>query len=150
VKYSAWPASANRAQPLRRGNANALRDELIRHLNEDATMCAFDFGLQLLDPERMTYQGRRRDAGFWLENAAVEWPEAQAPFHLVARLTLLPKSQLSAEACEATHIDVGRHCTADSAPLGGVNRARAHAVAASRDARLTLSPAQATRRRWGG
>ena len=51
MKYSASPAAANpaRAFALDRRNPNALRDELIRHLNEDATMSSFDFGLQFLD-----------------------------------------------------------------------------------------------------
>jgi hypothetical protein len=84
----------------------------------------------------MTYQGKRRDASFWIENASVEWPEAQAPFHTVARLTLLSKSQLGAEACEAQHIDVAGNSMADSTPVGGVNRVRSHAVVASRNARL--------------
>lgn len=136
VKYSACPAAADSARPLETRNPNALRDELIRHLNEDPTMSSFDFGLQFLDVERMTYQGRRRNAEFWIENAAVEWPETQAPFHTVARLTLLPRSQLRSEACEAMYIDVSQHSTPDSAPIGGVNRARSYAVAASRIARL--------------
>ena len=136
VKYSASPAAANNARPLDKRNPNALRMELIRHLNEDATMSSFDFGLQFLDTDHMTYQGKRRDANFWIENAAVEWPEAQAPFHTVARLTLLAKSELSADACEAAFIDIARNSTADSAPVGGINRARSHAVAASRNARL--------------
>jgi len=136
VKYSASPAAANSALPLEKRNPNALRDELLRHLNEDATMSSFDFGLQFLDAEHMTYQGKRRDADFWIENAALEWPQAQAPFHTVARLTFLPKSQLGAQACEALYIDVSGNCTPDSAPVGGVNRVRSHAVVASRNARL--------------
>ena len=57
----------------------------------------------------MTYQGKRRDANFWIENAAVEWPETQAPFHTVARLTLLPQSQLSRGGMRAPRIiDVAR------------------------------------------
>jgi hypothetical protein len=136
VKYSASPATANPARALETRNPNALRDELIRHLNDDAKMSSFDFGLQFLDADRMTYQGKRRDAKFWIENAAVEWPEAQAPFHTVARLTLLPKSQLCAEACESAYVDVARNSTADSAPVGGVNRVRSYAVTASRNARL--------------
>ena len=64
-------------------------------------MSSFDFGVQFLDTESMLYQGKRRDAAFWVENAAVEWPEAQSPFHTLARLTLAPESQLSAEASEA-------------------------------------------------
>jgi len=135
VKYSASPAPANGAHPLEMGNPNALRDELIRHLNEDGTMSSFHIGLQFLDTDRMTHEGKRRDASFWIENAAVEWPEAQAPFHTVARLTLLSKSQLSAEACEASYIDVAENSTVDSAPIGGVNRVRRYVVAASRNAR---------------
>jgi hypothetical protein len=136
VKYSASPAAGNSARPLERRNPNALRVELIRHLNEDVAMSSFDFGLQFLDTDHMTYQGKHRDANFWIENAAVEWPEAQAPFHTVARLTLLAKSQLSADACEAAHIDIARNSTVDSAPVGAINRVRSCAVAASRNARL--------------
>jgi hypothetical protein len=135
VKYSASPASANPARSLERRNPDALRDELIRHLNEDDSMSTFDFGLQFLDTENMTYQGKRRDASFWIENAAIEWPEAQAPFHMIARLILLPQSLLSAEASEAMYIDVTGNSTADSAPVGGVNRARWYAEVASRKAR---------------
>lgn len=135
VKYSASPGAANPARPLEKGNPNALQDEMIRHLNEDATMSSFDFGFQFLDTENMIYRGKRRDANFWIENAAIEWQEAQAPFHTVARLTLLPRSQLSAAASEAMYIDVTGNSTPDSAPLGGVNRARWYAEVASRKAR---------------
>jgi hypothetical protein len=92
----------------------------------------------------MLYQGKRRDAAFWVENAAVEWPEAQSPFHTLARLTLLPKSQLSAEASEAMHIDVTTNSTADSAGVGGINRVRWYAEFASQNARLGR-PQQADR-----
>ena len=135
VKYSALPAATNAAHPLERGNPNALSDELTRHLECDATMSSFDFTFQFLDVMEMTYQGKRRDPAFWIENASVEWPEAQAPFHSVARLTLLPHSRLSAAECEAMYIDVNRNSAAWSEPVGGVNRARAYAEAASREAR---------------
>src|SRR6266480_6892781 len=36
VKYSATPAYNNPAHPLQRSNPNGLRDELMRHLNEDS------------------------------------------------------------------------------------------------------------------
>jgi hypothetical protein len=98
-------------------------------------MSAFDVGLQFLDTDHMTYQGTRRDATFWIENAAIEWPEAQAPFHTVARLTPLPKSQLSPVACAAMYIDVNGNSTAQSSPVGGINRARWYAETASRTAR---------------
>jgi hypothetical protein len=57
-------------------------------------MSSFDFGVQFLDPERMTYWGKHRDANFWIENASVEWKELEAPFHNVARFTLLSGSHL--------------------------------------------------------
>ena len=139
VKYSASPCAGNPARPLRANNPNALRDELIRHLNEDSRMSSFDVGLQFLDTEKMSYRGKRRDTDFWIENASVEWKETQAPFHTVGRLTLLPKSQLSAEASAAMYIDVTENSTPDSLPVGGVNRARWHAEMASRKARMGRS-----------
>jgi hypothetical protein len=136
VKHSATPLSNNPAAPLQRSNPNGLRDELIRHVNEDGQMSAFDFGLQFLDTDVMTYWGKRRDANFWIENASVAWDETKAPFHTVARLTLLAKSQLSPESADATYIDVTGHSTRDSTPLGSINRARSRAETASRDARM--------------
>ena len=135
VKYSTTPSAANLARPLQQNNPNALQDELRRHVNEDATMSSFDFGVQFLDTELMTYRGKRRDSSFWIENASVEWNEAQAPFHTVARLTLLPRSLLSAEASESMYIDVTEHASPDSTPIGGINRARWFAEVASRKAR---------------
>ncbi|MEP7343807.1 MAG: hypothetical protein ABI877_01010 [Gemmatimonadaceae bacterium] len=134
VKYSVVPA-ANPACALEKRNPNALRDELIRHVSMDATMSSFDFGLQFLNTEDMTYQGKRRDSTFWIENASIEWPEEQAPFHTVARLTILPQSILSDQAAENMYIDVMENSTTESAPLGRVNRARWYAEGASRKAR---------------
>ena len=136
VKHSVTPSADNPAAPLQRGNPNGLQDELIRHLNEDGKMSAFDFGLQFLDAERMTYWGKQRDAEFWIENASVEWNEAQAPFHTVARLTLLSRSELRPDAADATYIDVTGNSTPDSMPLGSINRARRPAEIASRQARM--------------
>jgi hypothetical protein len=84
----------------------------------------------------MTYWGKRRDANFWIENASVEWSEAEAPSHTIARLTLLPKSYLQPDAAEATYIDVTGNSTRDSTPLGSINRARWPAEVASRKARM--------------
>src|SRR5216684_8550196 len=136
VKYSATPSPDNPARPLQRSNPKGLQDELIRHLKEDDKMSGFDFGLRFLDADRMTYWGKRRDANFWIENASVEWNEAQAPFHTVARLTLLSKSQLQPDAAEATFIDVTGNSTPDSTPVGSINRARWPAEVASRKARM--------------
>jgi hypothetical protein len=117
VKHSATPFPDNLARPLQRSNPNTLQDEPVRHLEQDSKMSGFDFGLQFLDADRMTYWGKRRDASFWIENASVEWNEAEAPFHTVARLTLLSKSQLPLETSEATYFDVTGHSTPDSTPL---------------------------------
>jgi hypothetical protein len=121
---------------LQKRNPDGLQQELIRHLNEDGKMSSFDFALQFLDTGRMTYWGRRRDAAFWIENASIEWPETQAPFHTVARLILLPKSQLPEDASESLYFDVTGNSTPDSTPLGSINRARWPAEMASRKARL--------------
>jgi hypothetical protein len=135
VKHSAIPSPDNPARPLQKSNPNGLQDELIRHLNEDSKMSGFDFGLQFLDADTMTYWGNRRDANFWIENASVVWNEAEAPFHTVARLTLLPKSQLRPDAGEAAYFDVTGNSTPDSTPVGSINRARWPAEVASRKAR---------------
>jgi hypothetical protein len=135
VKYSATPLPDNQAHSLQRSNPNALQDELLRHLNEDSKMSSFDFGLQFLDAERMRYWGKRQDANFWTENASVDWKEAEAPFHTIARLTLLPKSQLPPDLADASYFDVTGNATPDSAPVGSINRARQRGEAASRKAR---------------
>ena len=139
VKYRASPRAANPARPLDTSNPNVLRDELIRHLNEDTTMSSFDFALQFLDTDLMTHRGKHRDADFWIENASVEWKETQAQFHTVGRLTLLPGSQLSSDECAAMYIDVTENSTPDSMPVGSINRARWQAELASRKARMDLS-----------
>jgi hypothetical protein len=136
VKYSATPSPGNPAQPLNRSNPNALQDELRRHVMQDTTMSSFDIGLQFLDPDRMTYWGKRRDASFWTENASIVWKETEAPFHKVARLTLLPNSQLPLEQGQTTYFDVTANASPDSAPVGSINRARQHGEAASRKARM--------------
>jgi hypothetical protein len=136
VKHSATPSLDNPARPLQTSNPNGLQDELARHLKEDSKMSSFDFGVQFLDVERMTYWGKPRDANFWIENASLDWKEAEAPFHSIARLTLLPKSQLSLDAAKSTFIDVTGNSTPDSMPIGSINRARQHGEVASRQARM--------------
>jgi hypothetical protein len=143
VKYAAMPLSHNPAQPLQRHNQNALQDELVRHLNEDLTMSSFDFGVQFLDADRMTYWGQRLDASFWTENASIEWPEAQAPFHTLGRLSLLAKSELSRDGGEASYFDVTGNAAPDSMPVGSINRARQRGEVASRKARMRAGQAQA-------
>jgi len=137
VKQSATPSPDNPARPLQRSNTNGLQDELIRHVKEDNKMSSFDFGLQFLDADRMTYWGKRLDANFWIENASLEWNEAEAPFHTVGRLTLLPKSGLPPDAGEATYFDVTGNAAPDSTPVGSINRARRQGELASRKARMS-------------
>jgi hypothetical protein len=136
VKFSARPSPDNPASPLKWNNPSGLKDELDRHLREDGRMSAFDFGIQFLDVNRMTYWRKGRDADFWIENASVEWKEIEAPFHTVARLTLLPCSRLSPEESAAAYFDVTGHSTPDNTPVGSINRARWPAEVASRKARM--------------
>jgi hypothetical protein len=136
VKYSAMPSPGNPAHPLDRSNPNALQDELTRHVTQDTAMSSFDMGVQFLDPSRMTYWGKRYDANFWTENASILWKETEAPFHKVARLTLLPRSLLPLELGQTTYFDVTANASPDSAPVGSINRARQHGEAASRKARM--------------
>ena len=136
VKYSATPSSGNLAKPLQKSNPNGLQDELIRHMQEDSKMSSFDFGVQFLDTERMTYRGKHYDASFWIENASVEWKESEAPFHNVARLTLLRSSHLGPEEAKAVYFDVTENSSSDSTPVGSINRARSPAEKASRKARM--------------
>ena len=135
VKYSAIPRPHRTARAVGSG-ANVLADELARHLTEDPEPSAFDVALQFLDTARMTFRGKPQKASFWIENASIEWNEAEAPFHVVGRLTLVAASHLSAADCEAAYIDVTEHCTPDRRPLGSINRARWAAEYASRKARL--------------
>jgi hypothetical protein len=136
AKYAAVPCAGNYAAPLGTG-INCLQDELIRHLDQDLQMSCFDFRIQLLEPDRMTYWGRRRSASFWIENASVEWKESQAPFHTAGRLTLVAKSALPPDACAERWIDVTGNSAPDCKPVGSINRARPVAETASRKARLS-------------
>jgi hypothetical protein len=136
VKYSATPFPDNPARPLQRSNPKALQDEIIRHLKEDGKMSGFDFGVQFLDADRMTYWGKRRDASFWIENASIEWRESQAPLHTVARLTLVRNSQIQPGDGETIYFDVTGNATSDSTPVGSINRARGPSEVASRKARM--------------
>lgn len=157
AKYTAQPAHSNTARPIGEG-ANVLRDEVIRHITSDEPMSHFDIGVQLLDVRRMRYRFRKRPATFWVENASIEWKEEQAPFHTVARLTLVKDSQLTPEECAAQYIDVNEHCAPECKPLGSINRGRWYAEAASRAARhglpmpasLSLAGRNTTPQHWIG
>jgi mono/diheme cytochrome c family protein len=135
VKYTAIPNPANPASSLQH-STNALQNELARHLSDDVQMSSFDFGLQLLDVDRMTHLGRRREASYWVENASVDWNESQSPFHIVGRLTLTGKSLQPLAAAETMYIDVTQHAAGGLTPIGSINRARWAAESASRNARM--------------
>jgi hypothetical protein len=139
VKFSATPFPDNPARPLQKANPNGLQDELIRHVQEDNKMSGFDFAVQFLDTDRMTYWGEHYDASFWIENASVEWKESEAPFHNVARLTLLRGSHLRPAEAKAVYFDVTENSSSDSTPVGSINRARSSAEVASRKARLAAT-----------
>jgi hypothetical protein len=134
IKYSATPSPSNPAQALSSG-PNCLREELVRHLTQDAQMATFDVGLQLLDADRLTHWGRARDVSYWIENASIEWKESESAFFTVGRLTLVRDSVLSPEASEAMYIDVTKYAAPNGEPLGSINRARRSAESASREAR---------------
>jgi hypothetical protein len=138
VKFSAIPSPDNTARPLQKSNPRGLQDEVARHIRDDDQLSRFDFAVQFLDVGKMTYWGKTRDANFWIENASIEWNETEAPFHTIARLTLLRDSQLSPEASEAIYFDVTGNSTADSSPVGSINRARCPAEFASRKARMHM------------
>jgi hypothetical protein len=136
VKFSAIPSHDNPARPLQKSNPKGLQDELSRHIREDSQLSWFDFAVQFLDLGKMKYWGKTRDANFWIENASVEWSEAEAPFHRVAKLTLLPNALLSPEDSDGIYFDVTGNSTPDSRPVGSINRARCPAEVASRKARM--------------
>jgi len=134
IKYGAFACPGNYAEPLS-ASINCLQDELARSVNNDLQMACFDFGVQLLDADAMTYLGRRRSSTFWIENATVTWKESQVPFHVVGRLTLVAKSVFAPDAVAKMYIDVTTNSAPDSKPMGGINRARPVAEEASRRAR---------------
>jgi mono/diheme cytochrome c family protein len=138
IKYSAIPLSSNTGRPLAKGQ-NVLRDELARHVAEDSP-AVFEFALQLLDASRMTFKGQSKEPSFWIENASVEWPEEQAPFHVVGRLTLQAGALVPDDECQAMFIDVTKYSLPEHRPLGSINRARRLAESASREARLGAAP----------
>jgi hypothetical protein len=134
AKFTLIPRDGNSVRPLD-GTADELLHEIIRHIADDEKMCAFDFGVQLLDTDRQRRWLRRHDRDYWIENASVPWNESQAPFHIVSRLTLVRGSTFSTEASEAQYIDVTSNATPASTPLGSINRARWASEMASRKAR---------------
>ncbi len=88
VKHWAAPSPETRRVPCKKATRRACRTSWYGLVNEDGKMSSFDFGVQFLDAEKMTYWGKRLDANFWIEREC-SWDEAEAPFHTIGRLTLL-------------------------------------------------------------
>jgi hypothetical protein len=137
VKYTLVANAQNPASSLGNG-ADILSEDLSRQLQTSNRPTEFEFGVQMLDADRMRRWGRQHDEIYWVENAAVDWPEDQAPFHKIGKLTLDHAAPLSEEEANQFYIDVTEHSTPDSHPLGSVNRARWFGESASKNARLGL------------
>jgi mono/diheme cytochrome c family protein len=138
IKYSAIPAPDNPGLPVRK-TQDGLRDELARHLSEDRRAASFDIGLQLLDAARMTSGGKTCGPEYWVENASVEWPESESPFHVVGRLTLVANSLIPDAECQSMYIDVTDHPIPGTVPIGSINRGRWAVESASRHARMSAN-----------
>jgi len=135
VKYELKHCSSNPAFSIG-SSENALSEELRRHVNSSEDMSCFDFGIQILDVDKMRDpNGKPRSAQDWVENAALEWPADQSPFYPVGRLTLVRNSELPAAECEARKIDVNKNNNAIHKGLGSINRGRTAGEAVSADGR---------------
>lgn len=114
VKYSLVPTSPHKSQPPSPLTSAYLSDMLEKHLADgEAT---FDFMVQLkTNPKSMP-----------IENAGVEWKEAQAPFVKVATLRIPSqpfRSPARDEMAEMLTFSPA-HALLEHRPIGGVNRAR--------------------------
>jgi hypothetical protein len=114
AKYSIVPTSSYVSRMPEKPGDSYLTDNLQAHLDQaDAT---FDFLVQLrTDPDSMP-----------IENAAVEWSEAEAPFVKVASLRIPRQQFRTAERdamAKALSFSPG-HALVEHRPIGGVNRAR--------------------------
>lgn len=113
VKYIARPAS-DRTTPMPATLTEHYLDEALRtHLA--AAEARFEFLVQFqTDPERMP-----------IEDATVEWKEADSPYVGVAtiRIPTQPVAPPDTGPCEALSFNPW-HCLAEHRPLGNMNRAR--------------------------
>jgi catalase len=139
VKYKLNPCKNNPADQLKSSDPDEMRNELIRHVNNDVVMSCFDLQVQLLEPNRMTRSFGliywKEDASWWVENAATEWDEEQAPFYTVGRLTLTAKSIVDDKTCRSRWVNVTINNNETHHGLGSINRVRGMAESASFKAR---------------
>jgi hypothetical protein len=114
VKYVVQPISTRGTALPNPLTDTYLRDRLRAHLRESDA--SFEFFIQFqTDTRRMP-----------IEDATVEWREADSPYVRVARIRI-PRQDIDAagraEACEQISFNPW-HCLADHRPLGSLNRAR--------------------------
>jgi hypothetical protein len=114
VKYIVKPTSPQTSPMPAALTDTYLRDALRARL--DAEAATFDFLIQFqTDADRMP-----------IEDASVEWKEADSPYHVVARIRI-PRQRFEDEArmtrCEQVEFNPW-HCLPDHRPLGSMNRAR--------------------------
>ncbi|HEX4684376.1 MAG TPA: di-heme-cytochrome C peroxidase, partial [Gemmatimonadaceae bacterium] len=136
VKYSLTASPQNPAPDLGTLRKQDMLGDALRRAEPKTAPSVFDFGIQLLDADRMRRFWRKRDVIYWVENASAEWPERQAPFHTIARLVVNHERVVSDDENSSFYIDVTEHSCAASRPLGSLNRARWFAERASRLRRL--------------
>ena len=120
VKYIARPSPGRRSTLPSSLSDTYLRDAARAHLAESEA--CFDFLVQFqTDAKRMP-----------IEDAMVEWPEADSPYVPVARIRIPPQSIDEADRltrCERIGFNPW-HCLAAHRPLGSMNRARREIYAA--------------------
>ena len=137
VKYSLVPCEKNKDKDVGEfaHDPNAMFNELRRTLKEDET--CFYFRVQLLEAAKMhDSDGQQHSEQEWVESAAMEWSEKEAPFYTVGKLKLAGGEALSSEICEQQKIDVITNNNNNHRGLGSINRARTAAEAASAQQRL--------------
>lgn len=114
VKYIITPGSSRRSPRPQMLTDTYLRDAMRARLAESEAI--FDFNVQFqTDASRMP-----------IEDASVEWKEAESPYIPVARIRIPPQPIGDADQelrCEEIAFNPW-HCLADHRPLGGMNRAR--------------------------
>jgi hypothetical protein len=114
AKYSIVPTSSYVSRLPDKPGDSYLADNLQTHLSQ--AEASFDFLVQLrTDPETMP-----------IENVAVEWSEAKAPFVKVATLRIAKQQFRTPErdAMAAALSFSPGHALVQHRPIGGVNRAR--------------------------
>jgi hypothetical protein len=121
-------ATDDRSPTVRGASPDWLGEELTTRLKRQAV--SYDFRIQFYQDEEKTP----------IEDASVEWREADAPYVTIGRLTLLQQDAGSArgrkvsELVETLAFDPW-HALEEHKPLGGMMRARNHAYRVSTQAR---------------